>query len=435
MSKDPNLTIGAINPYALTETILGRKIDWKKRSSVKLMEDALETDYNELFDMKFNSPIFAGLKLNKDNMPEPLKTSEIKIRSADESETPDISRFKKLGELKELGFKNLDNLRINSGGLSRGRLNLKLDIPKLDNTLSKSRISETMASFILNKTGNSKEWTPPNGEWVDKGDFFEDVVEYSDPIQGSVANCYFIAALNAVAWADPYRIIHRNRPTTTGETARMNAIQFYSKGGNKDAPTKLVEVSDKTLVNSNNNNWIYCRSSDNNEIYPALYEKAFAKWITKTDSDKPDITATAWGNCAKATAQLNNKTPHYYNTSSRTGSQLWSIVRAHSRSRKTIHPMTAWTYGSSDKTYTGTNVVASHCYTILGWSYIRGKRYIVLRNPWGVTEPAGLNTYQGLISFFDGSFWRPIQMTGNDGVFALETNSFKVLFAGIGVAK
>ncbi|GGD08919.1 hypothetical protein [Hyunsoonleella pacifica] len=31
MDKAPKLSIGAINPYALTETLLGRKIDWSKK--------------------------------------------------------------------------------------------------------------------------------------------------------------------------------------------------------------------------------------------------------------------------------------------------------------------------------------------------------------------------------------------------------------------
>jgi len=436
MDKEPKLHIGAINPYALTETLIGRKINWKNRNSIKIMEDTLETDYSELFDMKFNSPIYAGLKLNKDNMAEPLKNSEIKIRKKEDAETPDISSLTKLSELKNIGINRLSDLKIKSGMINRGTLNLNLNIPKLDRTLSKSVLSKPLEAITINKlSGSKKDWSPPNGVWRDKGDFFNDVIEYSDPIQGAVANCYFIAALNAVAWADPYRIVHRNRATGTGEKSRVNAIQFYTKGGSKDAPSKLVEVTDKTPVNVSNNNWIYCRSNDAGEIYPALYEKAFAKWITKTNSDKPDITKTAWGNCVKATAQLNNKKPYYYNTSSRTGSQLYSIVRSNSRSRRTIHPMTAWTYGSSDKSYTGTNVVASHAYTVLGWSYRNRKKYIVLRNPWGVTEPDGLNTYQGLISFFDHSFWRPINMIGNDGVFAIEANSFKNLFAGIGVAK
>lgn len=433
MDKVTNLNVGAINPFALTEALVGRKIDWQKRESIEIMEDALETDYNELFDMKFNSPIYAGLKLNDKNMAEPVAASEISVRGDNDPETPDVSTFKTLSELKKVGIKSLNTTTISSGVLSRGTLNLRLKIPELDKTLSKTRLSKPLAAILFGP-GNAADWTPENGTWKDVGDFFKDVTEFSDPVQGAIGNCYFIAAVAAIAWADPYRIVHRNRATGTGETTRVNAIQFYSKGGGKDAPTNLVEVSDKTIVRTSNNQPIYCRSSDAGEIYPALYEKAFAKWILKTDSDKPDITQTAFGDPVKATAQLNNKTPHYYNTSSRTGDQLYSIVRENSMSYKTIHPMTAWTYGSS-KDYTGTNVVGNHAYTVLGWAYKNNKKYIVLRNPWGVTEPAGLNTYQGVLSFFDNSFWRPVNMIGNDGVFAIEANSFQNLFAGIGVAK
>lgn len=434
MDKVTNLNVGAINPYALTEALVGRKIDWTKKESIEVMEDALETDYNELFDMKFNSPIYAGLKLNNKNMAEPVAASEITIRGDKDPETPDVSAITNLGELKKLGVKSLNTTKIRSGVLTRGVLNLKVDLPQMDHTLSKTRLSKPLATILLGKAAASGDWTPENGVWKDMGDFFKDVVEFSDPVQGAIGNCYFIAAVSAIAWADPYRIVHRNRATGTGETDRVNAIQFYSKGGGKDAPTKLIEVTDKTLVRTSNNQPIYCRSRDAGEIYPALYEKAFAKWILKTESDKPDITKTAFGDPVKATAQLNNKTPYYYNTNSRTGDQLYTIVRENSMSYKTIHPMTAWTYGSS-KDYTGTNVVGNHAYTVLGWAFKNNKKYIVLRNPWGVTEPSGLNTYQGVLSFFDKSFWRPINMVGNDGVFAIEANSFQNLFAGLGVAK
>lgn len=433
MDKVGNLNVGAINPYALTEALTGRKIDWTKKESIHVMEDALETDYNELFDMKFNSPLYAGLKLNAKNMAEPVAASEISIRSEKDLETPDVSSLKTLSELKILGLKNLDTTKISSGVLTRGVLNLKLNVPAMDKSLSKTRLSKPLAAIVLGP-GTAGDWTPANGVWRDMGDFFKDVTEYNDPIQGAIGNCYFISALAAIAWVDPYLILHRNRATGTGETDRVNAIQFYTKGGGKDAPSKLVEVTDLTLVNSANNQPIYCRSNDAGEIYPALYEKAFAKWILQTNSDKPDITQTAFGDMVKATAQLNNKTPYYYNTDSRTGDQLYTIVRENSMSYKTIHPMTAWTYGSN-KNYTGTNVVGNHAYTVLGWAYKNSKKYIVLRNPWGVTEPAGLNSYQGVLSFFDASFWRPISMIGNDGVFAIEANSFQDLFAGLGVAK
>jgi len=58
-----------------------------------------------------------------------------------------------------------------------------------------------------------------------------------------------------------------------------------------------------------------------------------------------------------------------------------------------------------------------------------------LRNPWGVVEPSGLNTIQGVVTFFDNSFWRPINTIPNDGIFALEMDAFKTFFEVLGVAK
>jgi hypothetical protein len=302
---------------------------------------------------------------------------------------------------------------------------------KITNTaLTKNIFDHVLSSEV---TGTDATWTPPGSIWKDTGDFFKDATEFGDPIQGAIGNCWLIAALSAVAWADPLAITHRNRATGPGETDRTNAIQLYSQGGSHDGPTGIVEVTDTTLVDAGGFP-LYCRSADPGEIWPAVYEKAFAKWSTKNTTDQPDISALAYGWPYLAVAQITNKTPYVYYTDARTASQLYEIVRENSLSFKTINPMTAWTYGSGP-TYGGSNIVANHAYTILGWAWQGAKEYIVLRNPWGFTEPAGLNTYQGLLSFFDGSFWRPINTIGDDGVFALEAPSFKYYFAGMSVNK
>ncbi|MBE7176517.1 MAG: hypothetical protein INR69_08950 [Mucilaginibacter polytrichastri] len=421
MDKAPeNLSIGAINPYALTETLLGRKIDWKAPESAKIISEVLGTDYNQLFDMKFNSPLYTGLKLNGRNAAEPARPVPLPVGDTGARVvTPELSP------------------RVIKTGVKTARpavLNPVLNQPVAKITPVKSVLNQSIFEYTFNiNILNALGWTPANCTWRDMGDFYKDVTEFSDPVQGAVGNCYFIAALAAVAWADPNVIVHRNRATGTGETDRVSGIQFYSKAGGKDAATKLVEVRDHVIVNSSSNQYVYCRSNDNAELWPALYEKAFAKWITGSASDMPDITQTAYGDPAKATAQINGKTPYYFNTNTRSGDDLYQIVRAHSMSYKTIHPMTAWTYGSGN--YAGSNIVANHAYTILGWAYKNGKSYVVLRNPWGQTEPSGLNTYQGMLSFFDKSFWRPVTMIGNDGVFALEASAFQQYFACIGVAK
>ncbi|SMP03849.1 C2 family cysteine protease [Chryseobacterium profundimaris] len=424
--------VGVINPYALTEAITGRKFDWKDAKSYQILEETLETNYSELFDIKFNSPLYAGLELTKDNTVRALKSEEVKIRATDKLESVNLSNIKTLNDLSTTGIKDLNTISVKNARLDKGDVKMVLNIPKLNNTINNKLITPSIRNIIFGQV-IANGWTPAGTSWSDRGNFFNDVTEYNDPVQGAIGNCYFIAAISAIAWAAPYTIEHKVRATGTGETDRTNAIQFFTKGGGKDAATRLVEVTDNTIINASNNP-VYCRSNDAGEIWPAVYEKAFAKWITNVNHDKPDITQTAYGDPAKAIAQLTNKTPYYYNTSSRTALELFGVVRENSMSYKTFNPMVAWTYGSG-KDYTGSNIVGNHAYTVLGWSTFNNKNYIILRNPWGVTEPNGLNSYQGLISFFDGSFWRPINMIGNDGVFALEINAFKNYFAALGVAK
>ncbi|KQT22428.1 hypothetical protein ASG31_03650 [Chryseobacterium sp. Leaf404] len=424
--------VGVINPYALTEAITGRKFDWTDSKSFQILEQALETSYSELFDIKFNSPLYAGLQLAKDNTVKTMRAEDIKVRSSDKLQTINFSTIKNLRDLSKAGIKDIDNVEVKTARLDKGDVKVVLNVPKLNNTITNTTISPVIKDFVFGTLNANAGWTPANCLWSDRGNFFNDVTEFNDPVQGAVGNCYFISAIAALAWATPYAIEHKVRATGTGETQRVNAIQFYTKGGGKDAPSKLIEVTDSTIITTSNNP-VYCRSNDTGEIWPAVYEKAFAKWINQTADDKPDITKTAYGDPVKAIAQLNNKTPLYYYTNSRTADQLYGIVRENSMSMKTINPMVAWTYGSGD--YSGSNIVANHAYTILGWAFVNNKSYIILRNPWGVTEPNGLNSYQGLISFFDSSFWRPINMIGNDGVFALEINAFKYYFAGMGVAK
>jgi len=433
-----NLYVGVINPYALVETLTGKSFDWKQPDSVKILSDVLHTDYEELFDMKFDSPLYAGLKLNPStNSAEPVKPSELTILKPADLVPPPVHRIQTLGDLEAFEVPNIASLPVKSASVQNGKLNLVLNVPgPLGKRLTNTTLTQQLADLVIPKPDagtTNVAWTPPGATWRDMGDFFKDVTEYNDPIQGAVANCYLIAAMSAVAWADPYDIVHRNRATGVGETDRVNGIQFYTKGGGHDAPTSMVEVTDKTIVNTISSSPIYCRSNDAGEIWPALYEKAFAKWITGNTTDFPDITQTAYGDPAKATAQITGKTPYYYYTNAHTADELYQFVRSNSLSYKTINPMTAWTYATG--AYAGTNIVANHAYTVLGWAYNNSKEYIVLRNPWGVTEPSGLNTYQGLLSFFDNSFWRPINTIGNDGIFALEASAFKTYYACLGVAK
>lgn len=440
-----------INPYALAELVAGRKIPWKEiPDTPRVLEDILQTPYEELFDPKYQGPLYIGLRLNEQLQIEPVRSPllDIEVRvDINDLEYPPEMDVLNLKTLADLGprFKTED---IGSIPVKRAELvgqryvQLLLRLPEQERWQRLARIfnKELVATIAFDpKTlGQSKDWTPPNGTWSDPGRFFNEAAEFFDPIQGAVANCYYIAALSAVAWAMPYRITHLTRAIGQTQQQFTNMIRFYKPDSNGQLD-KEIEVTDSVPLSTSSGGFIYCRSSEAGEIWPAVYEKAYAKLKTGISGDHPDITATGWGDCVWATAQLTGGRRFYYGTPSYSADELWNLVRANSLSYRTFNPMTAWTYSSGDASekkivYGDANVVASHCYTVLGWAYRNDRKYIILRNPWGNTE-ATVQTLNSSVWLYDISWWRPINLTVIDGTFAIEASAFKTYFAGLGVAK
>ncbi len=63
--KSTPTTAGVINPYALTEVKLGRKIDWPNVADRKrFIQTVLDCPYERLFDPKHGSPLYAGLRFD-----------------------------------------------------------------------------------------------------------------------------------------------------------------------------------------------------------------------------------------------------------------------------------------------------------------------------------------------------------------------------------
>ena len=97
----------------MVEALTGKTFDWTKPDSTKILSDVLETDYEQLFDMKFNSPLYAGLKLNPSTkMAEPLKESEIKILTPADRCTYPLNKIKKLADLKDVGVEDIGSLEV-----------------------------------------------------------------------------------------------------------------------------------------------------------------------------------------------------------------------------------------------------------------------------------------------------------------------------------
>jgi Calpain family cysteine protease len=83
-------------------------------------------------------------------------------------------------------------------------------------------------------------------------------------------------------------------------------------------------------------------------------------------------------------------------TSLRYGSvdSVWKTITTSVDAHK---PIGAGTYGEDQEAkYTNTGIYADHAYSILGYEKSGNDRFVVLRNPWGESEPAGNGANDGL---------------------------------------
>jgi hypothetical protein len=397
------VNIGVINPYALGEMVAERVIKWDSLPEPqKMLSEILNLDADAIFDIK--NPI-----LN----PTLLVEADGKVKLLDEA----------AAKTRLDTFLKARRPRTTIGRLGSGlRLSAAVDAKLSDNFLH---------SAVL-KTGSGVPWNPADKEWFDKGDYFEDVAEVNDPIQGALGDCYYIAALSSVAWARPYVIINMIRPSGWGnEDNPIHKVGFYKNG---TGSAQNIEVSEKVPVVKTSHAWVFARSLDATEIWPAVMEKAYAKWRTGNTTDFPNYPAIAGGDPVMACAQLIRGSRTYKGNSGTSADNLWNFVRGNSLSRRTFNPMVAWTYSSqpAGTNYAAARVVANHAYSVLGWDYFNNEKYIVLRNPWG-THHAILDTRAGTWSAHQVSYWAPVPLNVN-GVFSMKASTFKKYFAGIGVA-
>ena len=502
----------ARNPRALAEIILGHRIDWSTADEHTLLEEVLQTPYEQLFDPRYDSPVHLGITIGEkgeviEEAPRflryPAKASHDGSKNGgdvnDAERFPDLhlGNITHVADLKQLIGGSIEDAPLRRFAPSRaGGWTIEIgQLPALREALLATVFDQSVLSKIWSRRFIDTGWTPSGGQWADIGSFFREAAEYFDPIQSGLADCWLVSAMSSIAWAMPYTYSQRSRATGTNNQSFVNLIELTDpSNGNK----LRYELTDETVVYSGTTTPIYSHSSEDGELWPAIVEKAFANWRRNTNVDHPDLTALNYGDCVWASAAITARKPHYTNTAGTSATDLIHLVKSHSMSYRTFDPMTAWTYSSGDRSpdhvdYSNANLVANHCYSVLGWTHgsdiLRSvisdratstnavalkalvnaagagagalatgfnadsvinsvvdnvdidsivkwyldRDYIVLRNPWGYCE-ATSGQLHGTIAMRDVSFWRSIDLGVSDGVFAIDFDTFKKYFAGIGVA-
>ena len=318
----------------------------------------------------------------------------------------------------------------------------------------------------------------------------EDEVIY-DSIQGNTADCYFMAPLGSCAWNSSVTGI----PIKPANNAAENfTIPFWSYDRAQPLNTTTVFTSTpKTVSNAlplgADGKPIYAKITPSNEIWAAIYEKAFAVFSGCTITNgNPDISQLGTkGKPSDALSALVNLTKKKFSFTAAPLPQTafetvnpppnpylgqacqdyYDIIKtvctpnaASPSSGKTKYPMVAWTYDSEnylpqawkDKglkyRYPALNLdrmlVAQHTYSILGYYTSGGNKYIVLRDPlgkWGTKPPQDDPVIKSYLPSAPSN-WDPVQDHAKfpvrdiapcpSGVFGLKVDAFKGCFKGFG---
>jgi hypothetical protein len=261
---------------------------------------------------------------------------------------------------------------------------------------------------------------------------------YSNPVQGPwFKDCHLIVALSSLAWINNTYFTNRDN---------YDSYTFYFYDTEPDAkkyPAKTdttvpqflaIKVNPKIFMD--NLTGIWCgASSKRTEIWPVMYEKAFAKFcqfkFTDTmpfdklidSSVDPDFSSlpkgSDWGGNPVTVLKYFTGVPgkakyfvctDYKNADGTLNSAtMYSVIKKLCNYRylgikstlgayngaKIQYPAGAWTYldENSAKTKTGISISydqatlpADHCFSVLGVYENAGTQYIVLRNPYGLAD-------------------------------------------------
>jgi Calpain family cysteine protease len=188
--------------------------------------------------------------------------------------------------------------------------------------------------------------------WGDPGLTVGSTFDYNEPLQGTCNDCYFIAALISVAWAKNNLLkIFPN-------------YQFYDTVTRAWSPAFAIN---KQLALDSAGQLVYARTRSG-ELWPCLYEKAYAMWKNNnlTNNNPNMATICGGGNGLTALQEITGKPLGPANT-----------MPPFLANGNTRYPATAQTNASPSHTYSVLKKVNSNPVTYLFYNPCGGQTLTV----------------------------------------------------------
>lgn len=304
--------------------------------------------------------------------------------------------------------------------------------------------------------------------------------DYTAPVQSIMKNCLLIAGLSSLAWVRPNFFIDLLEPTTY-------SYKFYY-----DPVPVTAWINSNLFIDDISGLWCCATSkmstANEHEAWPAWVEKAFAKFcLYKIKGSmsfqefgnaaiEPNYSllpkGSDWGgNPVTVMKYLTGSKPKFFSPLDasfsfggvnsltyydfiRNGISDGTSIVAPKNGAMTKYPAGAWTYLNEaaaksktnvDITYSNATLVGDHSYSLLGVYESPPSKYIVLRNPYGASDPdpqkvpLGTGTWSYKRKVYEPwgvpkpGFIDEARILGNpDGIFALEQSVFRNYFEQFG---
>lgn len=242
----------------------------------------------------------------------------------------------------------------------------------------------------------------------------------SDVRQGGLADCYFVAAVAAVAEKNPNLIQEAMRENADG-TVTFRFFKPSTDAYGRPVMQPHFETVDRLLPAPRDGKLPFGRSSEHEAWFP-LMEKAYAQMNGGYQA------IGAGGSPSSALEALTGVPARYTAIDKASPSATFQTIKDQLESGKFL---VASTPASGRKPglittlldafmATKRGIVPWHAYSVLGVEEHRGRQFVLLRNPWANTEPGSVGP---LFTFSKDS--------KNDGVFLYPMEEFVRQFEGM----
>jgi hypothetical protein len=248
-----------------------------------------------------------------------------------------------------------------------------------------------------------------------KEELIKGTISAYDVRQGDIGDCYLISSLGVLGekWILPALGFLEGGKTSWTNKRGAYMVRFYKFS------KEVFVIIDDLLPIDEKGEYVFARSEEENEFWPCILEKAYAKLYGGYQN-------IVEGQAHRVFAELSGGVPFEIQTSSYTSNPngLWQkIINATVNSY--LMGAASNSHEEGDRAHSKRNIVYGHAYSILDAKEVEGYKLLKLKNPHGSQG----KEWNG--DFSDGSSYmndRMMQLLGHekkdDGIFWIKLDDF-----------